>query len=429
MLHRRSAARWSFALLVLFATIASAAPAPTDPLPRARPEDVGMSSARLQRLSTVIQQYVTDGKISGAVALVARRGKLVYLESFGERDREAHSPMRTDTVFRIASQTKAIVSAAALMLAEQGKLALTDPVGKFIPEFLHTTVAVPRESGGYEVVKAKRPITIHDLLTHTSGLSYGEGIAADEWRKAGIQGWYFADRSEPVSAVVQRMAKLPFDAQPGERWIYGYSIDVLGVVVERASGMSLDEYLRTNILGPLGMDHTGFYLAPEKRDQLAAVYSATDHGIERAPTPGTMVGQGAYIDGPRVAFSGGAGLLSTAPDYARFLQMMLNGGELNGTRLLSRKTVELMTTDHLGAISVPWVGGTGFGLGFSVVKDVGARGSPGSVGEYGWGGAYHSSYWVDPKEQLVVIYLAQLIPSNDLDDHERVRMAVYQALQ
>ena len=386
-----------------------------------------MSSERLARLTAGLKRYTDEGKVAGSVALVARRGKLVYLEAFGDRDREARARMQADSIFRIASQTKAIVVTGAMLLVEQGKLLLTDPVSKYLPEFKETTVAVPKDGGGYDVMKAKRPITIHDLMTHTSGISYGAGPAADQWKKAGIQGWYFADRNEPIAATVSRMAALPFDAQPGEKWVYGYSIDILGVVVEKVSGMPLDEYLRANITGPLGMSDTAFYLPKDKRDRLTVVYSNTGKPqLERAPAPGGMIGQGAYLDGPRKAFSGGAGFLSTAGDYARFLQMMLNGGQLDGKRLLSRKTVELMTTDHLGG--VPFRPGVGEGLGFSVVKDVGERGDPGSVGEYGWGGAYHSNYWVDPHEQLVVVYLTQLNPSADLDDFGKLRSLVYSAI-
>jgi CubicO group peptidase (beta-lactamase class C family) len=397
------------------------------PLPRAaKPEDVGVSAPRLQRLTDTLQGYVKDGKLPGAVVLVTRRGKVVYSAAFGERDRETHAPMKEDAIFRIASQTKALVSVAALRLQEEGKLLISDPVGKYIPEFQKTKVAVLRP-GGYDVVDAKRPIRIRDLLTHTSGVSYGDGPAKDLWEKAGITGWYFAHRDEPVAATVARMAALPFDAQPGEKYIYGYNTDILGVVVERASGMPLDEYLRTQIFEPLKMRDTQFYLPPAKTDRLAAVYSARSDGtIERAPAAGTMVSQGQYVEGPRKSFSGGAGLLSTAGDYARFLQMMLGGGELEGARILSRKTVELMTVDHIGPLATE--NGQGFGLGFSVVKDVGLRGVPGSVGEYGWGGAYHSTYWVDPQEQLVVVYFTQLLPSNNLDDHAKLRALLYQAL-
>jgi CubicO group peptidase (beta-lactamase class C family) len=395
-------------------------------LPRTKPEEVGLSSERLQRLTDAFQGYVKDGKLAGAVVLVARHGKVAYFMPFGHRDLESRSPMTEDAIFRIASQTKALVSVAAMRLQEEGRLLITDPVGKYLPEFLKTRVAVARE-GGYDVVDARRPITIRDLMTHTAGLGYGGGPAAELWQKAGITGWYFAHRDEPVAATLFRMAALPFDAQPGEKYIYGYATDVLGVVVEKASGQTLDEYLRTKLLDPLRMRDTHFYLPPSKADRLAAVYSAKEKGLERAPTAGTMVSQGAYVEGPRKAFSGGAGLLSTAADYARFLQMMLGGGELDGARILSRKTVELMTSDHLPP-SIEFRDGRGFGLGFEVVKDVGRRGMPGSVGEFGWGGAYHSTYWVDPKEQLVVVYMSQLIPSGNLEDQARLRALVYQAV-
>jgi CubicO group peptidase (beta-lactamase class C family) len=415
------------AVVVLAVSSAWASDAGRDPLPRAQPEDVGMSSERLARLTAGLKRYTDQGQVAGSVALVARRGKLVYLEAFGDRDREAHARMQTDSIFRIASQTKAVVVTGAMLLVEQGKLLLTDPVAKYLPEFRDTTVAVPKQGGGYDVVKAKRAITIHDLMTHTSGISYGMGPAADEWKKAGIQGWYFADRNEPIAATVARMAALPFDAQPGEKWVYGYSIDILGAVIEKVSGMPLDEYLRTTLTGPLGMSDTAFYLPKDKRDRLTVVYSNNGKPqLERAPAPGGMIGQGAYVEGPRKAFSGGAGFLSTAGDYARFLQMMLNGGQLDGKRLLSRKTVELMTTDHLG--DVFFRPGVGEGLGFSVVKNVGERGEPGSVGEYGWGGAYHSTYWVDPHEQLIVVYLTQLNPAADVDDFGKLRSLIYSAI-
>lgn len=396
-------------------------------LSKVRPEEVALSSQRLQRLSGALQGYVNDGKLPGIVALVARRGKVAYLESFGQRDRESGSPMSEDVIFRIASQTKALVSVGVMILQEQGRLLISDPVGKYLPEFLETTVAVPQAGGGYRVVKARRPITIRHLLTHTAGISYGDGAASDHWAKAKIQGWYFADRDEPVGATISRLAALPFDAHPGERWIYGYSTDILGALIERVSGHTLDGFLRSHILDPLAMQDTHFYLPESKRNRLAAVYSAKQGGgIERAPNPGGMVGQGAYVEGPRKSFSGGAGLLSTARDYARFLQMLLNGGTLDGTRILSRKTVELMTVNHLEEL--PFRDGLGFGLGFSVVGDLGARGAPGSIGEFGWGGAYHSTYWVDPQEQLVVVYFTQLRPADNLDDHGKLRALIYQSL-
>jgi CubicO group peptidase (beta-lactamase class C family) len=219
------------------------------------------------------------------------------------------------------------------------------------------------------------------------------------------------------------------DAHPGEKYVYGYNTDILGVVIEKVSGKSLDEFITSRILTPLGMKDTHFYLPQNKVNRFTAVYSANaDKPLERSPDPGGMVGQGAYVKGPRKSFSGGAGLLSTAADYARFLQMMLNKGTYNGKRILAPSTVELMTVSHLEAINYPWGKGTGFGLGFSVCEDLGDRGVPGSVGEYGWGGAYGSTYWVDPKEDLVVVYFKQLIPTNGLDDQSKLRALIYQAI-
>ena len=398
----------------------------------------GLDPVRLARLDAAMESYVESGTLPGAVALVARRGETVYLKAFGYRDREAADPLEVHDIFRIASQTKAIVSVAIMMLQEEGRLLISDPVGRYLPEYQDTTVARANPDGTYDVVPARRAITIRHLLTHTAGIGYGQGPAAERWAEAEVSGWYFADREEPIRETVRRMASLPFDAHPGESWVYGYATDILGAVVEVASGLPLDEFLGTRVFEPLGMADTHFYLPAEKRDRLSVVYSAAEGGLRRAPDPGGMVGQGAYLEGPRVSFSGGAGLVSTASDYARFLQMMLNGGRLGGARLLSPKSVELMTVDHLGGLLVRNVNdtgalfgeerGVGFGLGFRVVDDLGARGALGSPGEYGWGGAYHSSYWVDPKEELVVVYLAQLIPSGNLDDHARFRALVYQAI-
>ncbi|MBN1182797.1 MAG: beta-lactamase family protein [Bacteroidales bacterium] len=390
-------------------------------------DSVGMSSERLEFLTKTFQEYVDNGELSGAVVLVARKGQIAYLKPFGKSDMENNIPMEENSIFRIASQTKAIVSVGIMILQEQGKLLITDPLGKYIPEFKETTVAVPKEGGEYEIVKANRPVTIRDLLTHTAGIGYGEKIASDLWKKANIQGWYFADRDEPIQATVKRMAGLPFEAQPGEKFVYGYSVDILGALIEVISGETLNTFLKTHILDPLGMDNTHFYLPENKRARLTVVYSATENGLKRAADPGRMVGQGAYVDGPRVSFSGGAGYLSTALDYAKFLQMMLNKGEFNGKRIISPKTVELMTVNHLGEVPYQQKG-IGFGLGFSTVEDLGSRGVLGSKGEYGWSGAYHSIYWVDPEEELVVVYFTQLIPANGLDDHGKLRALVYQAL-
>ena len=348
-------------------------------LPAASPESVGLSSDRLERIDRVMREYVDEGRIAGTVALVARHGKIAHLQAYGQRDLEKHAPMQRDTIFRIASMSKAVTSIAALMLLEEGRLLLSDPVSKFIPAYKTTTVAVPPPAGAapnspVAVVPAKREITIRDLLTHTSGVSYGDGPAEAQYKAANIWMWYFADRNEPILPVVERLASLPFNAQPGEKYVYGFNTDILGAVVEKASGMPLDEFFRTRIFEPLKMVDTSFFLPPAKRDRLAAVYAAKEGGgIERAPDPGR--GQGDYVDGPRKCFSGGAGLLSTAGDYARFLQMLLNGGELDGVRLLSPKTVELATSDHIGTLFNE--GRTGLRAG---VRDRRARGTVGPSG-------------------------------------------------
>lgn len=389
------------------------------------PDEVGMSAERLARLTGVMESYVDDGQLPGAVVMVLRHGKVAYLEAFGHRDRETADPQEADDIFRIASQTKAIVSVAIMILQEEGRLLIQDPVADYLPEFAETTVAVPDGEGGYEVVPAERPITIRDLLTHTAGVGYGGGIGGERWAEAGIQGWYFADRDEPVRETVRRMAALPFSAQPGERFVYGYSTDILGAVAEVASGLPLDELLRARIFDPLGMTDSHFYLPASKQDRLATVYALGESGLTRSPDGGGMAGQGLYVDGPRTSFSGGAGLLSTARDYGRFLQSLLNGGELEGRRILSPKSVELMTQNHVGDLLG---GGAGFGLGFQVVRDLGARGILGSPGEFGWGGAYHSSYWGDFTEDLAVVYFTQVTPAMGLDDHGKLRALVYQAI-
>ncbi|MDE3262300.1 MAG: serine hydrolase [Acidobacteriota bacterium] len=262
---------------------------------------------RLARLDAALEDYVESGALPGAVALVAGREEILYLKAFGYRDREADDSLETGDIFRIASQTKAVVSVAIMMLQEEGRLLISDPVGRHLPEYLETTVASPNPDGTYDVVPARQPVTIRHLLTHTAGITYGGGTAAAEWVKADITGWYFAHREEPIRETVRRMASLPFETHPGEAWVYGYATDILGAVVEVASGMPLDEFLRTRIFEPLGMADTHFYLPPGKRDRLTVVYSAGEGGFTRAPDPGGMVGQGAYVDGPRTSFSGGAG--------------------------------------------------------------------------------------------------------------------------
>lgn len=391
-------------------------------------EAAGMSSERLNTLSHTFHQYVNHGQLPGTVTLIARKGQVVYHEAIGMQDKENEIAMGTDAMFRIASQTKAIVSTAVMMLQERGQLLINDPISKYIPEFKNSTVAVANEDDSYDVVPANREITIRDLLTHTAGIGYGYGVAADKWAEADLQGWYFAHRDEAVLETIKRIAVLPHEAQPGSQFVYGYNTDILGALVNVVSGQSLAEFLSEHILDPLGMNDTYFYVPKNKVNRLATVYNMVNQKLVRAPKEGTMQSQGAYVKGPRKNYSGGAGLVSTAMDYARFLQMMLNGGTYNNHRILSRKSVELMTVDHLGGIEYSWQNGMGFGLGYSISKDLGLRGELGSVGEFGWGGAYHSSYWVDPKEELVVVYFTQVIPIQNVDDHQKLRALVYQAI-
>lgn len=396
-------------------------------LPRIDAVEAGLTGEGVERLDAFLDDYTSNGSLPGAVAMVLRDGAVVYERAAGYRDIESGARMRNDAIFRIASQTKAIVSVAVMMLQDEGALLISDRVGKYLPAFARTTVAVPKEGGdGYEVVGANRPVTIRDLLTHTAGIAYGNGPGGDRWRDAGITGWYFGHRDEPIRETVDRMAGLPFQAQPGSRFVYGYSTDILGAIVEAVSGMTLDEFLHQRIFEPLGMEDTFFYLPPDRIRRLATVYSHDGDGsLIRSPDGPGMNTQGQYTSGPRVSFSGGAGLLSTARDYARFLQMMLNGGTLGDARILSPASVALMTSNHIGDLMGP---GTGFGLGFQVRLDLGAAGAPGSVGDYGWGGAYHTTYWVDPAERLVVVYFTQLRSPRPVDDHGKLRALVYGAL-
>jgi CubicO group peptidase (beta-lactamase class C family) len=387
-----------------------------------------VSTERLARLDRVLQKYVDDNQVAGVVALVLQDGRPVYERAFGWSDKEAGRRMTTDTIFRIASQSKAITSAAVLALVEEGKIGITENVGHFIKSFANTTVAVEK-NGTISTVPAKRHITIRDLLTHTAGISYGtDPSLAAVYEPKGLgpaagRGWYTADKNEPICDTMERLGTLPFLAQPGEAYVYGYNTDVLGCVVERASGMPLDEFIRTRITGPLGMKDTQFFLPREQKNRLAAVYATgPDDRFVRAEEGGK--GQGEYVDGPRRSFSGGAGLLSTARDYARFLEAIRNGGALDGARILAPRTVELMTTNQVGTLHS--TNGLGFGFGFETTDRYGANGMD-SVGAFGWGGAYGTNYRVDPRARLVMVLMLQLMP-NGTDIQQKFATLVYQSL-
>lgn len=383
------------------------------------------SVERLRRVDEYLQQQVDSGRIAGAVGLVLRDGKVVYEHAVGYADKESGRRMSTDAMFRIASQTKALTSIAIMMLLEEGKVALGDPVSRFIPAYARTSVMV-----NGEVVPAKRRITIRDLLTHTAGISYGtDSAVAMLYQEKGLGpaagwGWYTADKDEPVCSTMERLASLPFVRQPGEAWVYGYNTDILGCVVEKASGVTLADFIRTRVTGPLRMNDTYFFVPPAQRDRLVAVY-ASDSANHIARAPNGAKGQGHYVEGPRRSFSGGAGLVSTARDYARLLQMLLNGGELDGVRILSPQTVALMTTNQTGTLYS--ADGEGFGLGFAILERLGADNSLFSVGSFGWGGAYGSQYRVDPKQGIVLVFMLNQLP-NRSDVGAKFPTLVYQAL-
>jgi CubicO group peptidase (beta-lactamase class C family) len=417
----------SFVTWLVVATIVTTAVALTaqSTTPRtAVAAKAGLAADRVARIDRALQRYVDENRIAGIVALVLRDGQPVYEKAVGWSDKEAGRRMTTDTIFRIASQSKAITSTAVLSLVEEGKLALNDPVSRVIPQFAKTTVAT-----GGSVVPAKRPITIRDLLTHTAGISYGiEPAIASQYEAKGLGpaagfGWYTADKDESVCATMERLATLPFVAQPGEQWVYGYNTDVLGCVVERASGMPLDAFIKTRITEPLRMTDTQFFLPAAQRDRLAAVYASGDDGLIKRAPDGPR-GQGNYVDGPRRNFAGGAGLLSTARDYSRFLEMIRRGGELDGVRILSSRMVKLMSTNQVGTLHSP--NGLGFGLGFETTDRYGANGMD-SEGAFGWAGAYGTIYRIDPESNVVMLMMIQLLP-NATDIRTVFPTLVYQAI-
>jgi CubicO group peptidase (beta-lactamase class C family) len=418
-MHARASRLTSLAVGVL-ATITSVIQA----------QQLRFSPERLSRIDRAMQEYVDSGHIAGAATLVVHRGKVVQEGAYGWADKDSGRKMTTDAIFRIASQTKAITSVAIMMLTEEGRLGLGDRVSLYMPTFGRTSVAV-RTDTGMAVVPARRPITIRDLLTHTAGISYGtDSLVAALYQAQGLgpaagYGWYTADKDEPICDTMDRLGRLPFVAQPGEAFVYGYSTDVLGCVVERTSGMSLDRFFRQRVFEPLGMRDTYFYLPPEKRNRLATVYSPDSSGKVSRAGPGPR-GQGHYYSGPRRSFAGGAGLVSTTRDYARFLQMVLNEGELDGVRLLSPTTVRLIIANHIGTLR--GTDGLGFSLGFETYDRPGAGGRPPSVGAFGWGGAYQSTYLVDPAEGLVLVFMSQHLPNVVPNVRDRFTTLVYQAL-
>jgi CubicO group peptidase (beta-lactamase class C family) len=422
--------------LAFAATCFAIAPLSAQSLVRARAEEVGMSSERLARLQPTLQRYVQRGEIAGVVTLVIRNGKVVALDSAGKADLEADEPMRSSTIFRVASMSKPVTSAAVLLLYEEGKLALNDPVSKYLPAFANMQVVIPdaTDSSRSTLVPARRQITIRDLLTHRAGFSYGfsnAGPVGNAYRKAGVADGVAADELT-LAENIERLARQPLVHEPGSRYHYSLGLDVAGRVVEVVSGQTLDAFMRERIFEPLGMKDTHFWVPDEKIVRIAVPYTLPAgqrlRPIRNPEAFGIAIMGGAGSRGSR-NFSGGAGIYSTVTDYALFLQMLLNSGQLDGVRVLSPKIVELMTANHTADLATNSVGaGVGYGLGFTVVTDVGAFGAPSTPGSYSHGGIYGTTAWVDPSEGLVAVMLIQRYPTTGLTVGNAVRGVVYQAI-
>ena len=422
------------AALVFGMALPLARPGGAQGIPKVQsPEEVGFLSTRLKNIGDRINDGVKNNELPGAVVLIVRNGKIVMFDSFGFRDKEAKVPMTNDTIFRIASMTKPIVTVAAMILMEEGKLTLQDPVSRFIPAFAETKVAMPKKKDDgtveYELEPQTRPMTVQDLMRHTSGLTYG-AIGANQIKQSYID-LKVADRNLTNAEMADKLAKLALLYQPGTTWEYSMSTDVLGRVVEVASGMPLDKFIEERITKPLKMGDTAFEVPADKKargakpmkegpkNELPAIPDVTEKFTHR---------------------SGGGGMVSTAVDYARFLQMLASGGQLDGVRLISRKSIDLMTADALPpdikmgadmfrfeALEPSARMGQGFGLGFAVRTDVGRNPLPGSVGDYYWGGAYGTYFWHDPKERLYVVFMMQS-PAARLRYRYLMRDLVYQAM-
>ena len=412
----------AFALL-----LALAANVPAQDLPLAKPAEVGLSGERLDRITQWLKDDIAKGTIPGAVLMIARHGKVAYFESMGVLDPETKAPMRKDAIFRIYSMSKPITSVAVMMLFEQGKITLDEPIAKYIPAFKDAKVGVEtKDADGkskLELTAARKPISVQDLLRHTSGITYG--FFGDMLVKKAYVDANVVDDSLTNEQFVDRLAKLPLAFQPGTTWDYSHSTDVLGRLVEVVSGKSLYQFEKENILDPLGMTDTTFYVTdPAKQARLAEPFKS-----DRA------IGAGVEFNDPRVVRpweSGGGGMVGTVADYARFATMLMNGGTLDGKRYLSPKTLAYMTSDHMGSVIVPGPyylpgPGYGFGLGFGVRKEAGVSGAIGSVGEYNWGGAGGTFFWADPKENMFVVYAMQS-PKNRVAYRPILRSMIYAAI-
>jgi len=406
--------------------VLGAAPILAQEIPSATPEQVGLSSERLARVDQVFSAYADEGRLAGAVGMVIRHGKVAWVDSWGMRDVAAGDPMEAGDIFRIYSMTKPITSVAVMMLYEEGLFFLDDPVGRYLPELANLPVAKLAEATGPDDIpteRANRQMTIRDLLRHTSGLTYGSfsNTAVDQaYRQAGV------GSEATLAELVTDLGKMPLMYQPGTTWNYSLSVDVLGRLVEVLSGQTFDVFLRERIFEPLDMKDTGFYVRPSDRGRFAQMYG---HGGGRGGPLTLEVGNTGGFTPEVTNFSGGGGLVSTARDYARFAQMLLNGGELDGVRILSPTTIAMMTTDHLGDDGASFLGnGWGFGLGFTVKNQPGLDGLPDSVGTYYWFGVAGTSFWIDPEQDLIGLFMIQIRPNLDVNFRDQFKRLVYQAV-
>lgn len=397
------------------------------------PAAAGMSAERLARIDNTVQEYINKQWLNGAVILVYKNNLPVYYKAIGYDDAEKKTPMQKDQIFRIASQTKAITSVAVMMLYEEGKFLLDDAVSKYIPAFKKQQVVdkFNEADSSYTTVPAKREVTIRDLLTHTSGIGYAQiGTKAMNaiYAKAGVVGGIGVGKIF-LGDKIKILGGLPLFHQPGEKWTYGLNTDVLGYLVEVVSGMPLDKFFSTRIFAPLGMKDTYFYLPKEKYKRLATLYTedSTEHAVKMPEHMG--INGDFYRDYPNTEgtyFSGGGGLSSTAYDYAIFMRMLLNGGALNGKKLLSRSAVRAMSSNQIGALSLAH--GDKFGLGFEIVTDESSAFSPSSSGSFSWGGMFSSNYWIDPKEKIVCQIFFNIFPNSHSDLHGKIKTLIYQAI-
>ena len=397
-------------------------------LHEAQAESVGMSTARLQRMDAVINDYIAKGRQAGVSVLVARNGSIVYHKAYGLDDMQAKTPLKRDAIFRIASQTKALTSIGLMLLFEEGKFLLDDPISKYIPAFKNPKVLDkfnPADSS-FTTVPAKREITIRQLLTHTSGISY-PGIGTKEAVAIYAKNKIPSGIGTPAGTLadaMNRLGALPLMHQPGDRWTYGLSVDLVGYLIEVLSGQPLDQFLRMRLFDPLGMNDTYFYLPAPKQNRLTAVYTEdSTTAIRPMPSQGGISAN--YPKQAGTYFSGGAGLSSTMYDYAIFLQMMLNKGEYNGKRFLSPTTVRLITTNQIGDLNQ---GQNKFGLGFAITSEKSAARLPVSQGSFDWGGFFGTTYWVDPQEGIVALIYTQKVPNSYGDLTDKFKVLVYQAI-